>query len=156
SFLAVSHLHLVFRWVLELKGPPRTQYEGQKFQLLFTFGSRYPYEPPQVMFTGENIPVNPLVYNNGNIRMSSLTEHWIPGLTVRSWCYCIIGILYTSNLKMTRVSSTGTFSSYKQAHTQYTGSFQYYGNEWTSLEKRRFGSVTLQQAKKTPDLTKGM
>ncbi|XP_026993058.2 ubiquitin-conjugating enzyme E2 W-like isoform X5 [Tachysurus fulvidraco] len=86
-------------WVIELKGPPRTWLEGQKFQLLFTFGSRYPYEPPQVMFTGENILSSSLVYNNGHIRLSSLTEHWTPGLTVRSWCYCIIGILYTGNLK---------------------------------------------------------
>ncbi|GAA6065918.1 ubiquitin-conjugating enzyme E2 W-like, partial [Tachysurus ichikawai] len=99
SFLAVSHLHLVFRWVIELKGPSRSLVEDQNFQLLFTFGSRYPYEPPQVMFTGENIPANPLVSNNGHIRLSNLTEHWTPGLTVRSWCFSIIGILYTGNLK---------------------------------------------------------
>ncbi|KAK2836814.1 hypothetical protein Q7C36_014683 [Tachysurus vachellii] len=54
----------ITEWVIELKGPPRTWYEGQKFQLLFTFGSRYPYEPPQVMFTGENIPANPLHYRH--------------------------------------------------------------------------------------------
>ncbi|XP_060721853.1 ubiquitin-conjugating enzyme E2 W-like [Tachysurus vachellii] len=89
----------ITEWVIELKGPPRTLYEGQRFQLLFTFSSRYPYEPPQVMFTGENIPVNPLVYNNGHIRLSNLAEHWSPVLTVRSWCFSIISILCIGNVK---------------------------------------------------------
>ncbi|XP_060721865.1 ubiquitin-conjugating enzyme E2 W-like [Tachysurus vachellii] len=81
-------------WVIELKGPPRTQYEGQKFQLLFTFSSRFPFEPPQVMFTGENIPVNLFVDSNGHIRLSSLTvREWVPALTVRSVCLVIISIL---------------------------------------------------------------
>ncbi|KAK2868173.1 hypothetical protein Q7C36_000044 [Tachysurus vachellii] len=57
----------ITEWVIELKGLPRTLYEGQKFQLLFTFSSRFPFEPPQVMFTGENIPVNPFVDSNGHI-----------------------------------------------------------------------------------------
>ncbi|XP_047662578.1 ubiquitin-conjugating enzyme E2 W-like isoform X2 [Tachysurus fulvidraco] len=71
-------------WVIELKGSPRTQYEGQKFQLLFTFSSQFPFEPPQVMFTGENIPAVPFVDSNGHIRLSSLTVmEWTPVLTVR-------------------------------------------------------------------------
>ncbi|XP_047662579.1 ubiquitin-conjugating enzyme E2 W-like isoform X3 [Tachysurus fulvidraco] len=140
-------------WVIELKGSPRTQYEGQKFQLLFTFSSQFPFEPPQVMFTGENIPAVPFVDSNGHIRLSSLTVmEWTPVLTVRVVHPTIPQRRESGGVggsTMTRVSSTGTFSSYNQAHTQYTGSFQSYRNEWTSLEKRRFGTVTLQQAKKT-------
>ncbi|XP_060721880.1 ubiquitin-conjugating enzyme E2 W-like [Tachysurus vachellii] len=84
----------ITEWVIELKGLPRTLYEGQKFQLLFTFSSRFPFEPPQVMFTGENIPVNPFVDSNGQVRLSRLTvSEWAPALTVRSVCLVIISIL---------------------------------------------------------------
>ncbi|XP_060721830.1 ubiquitin-conjugating enzyme E2 W-like [Tachysurus vachellii] len=84
----------ITEWVIELKGLPRTLYEGQKFQLLFTFSSRFPFEPPQVMFTGENIPVHPFVDSNGHIRLSSLTvREWTPALTVRSVCLSIISML---------------------------------------------------------------
>ncbi|KAK2831881.1 hypothetical protein Q7C36_016967 [Tachysurus vachellii] len=64
----------ITEWFIELKGPPRTLYEGQKFQLLFTFSSRFPFEPPQVMFTGENIPVHPFVDSNGQHTMHLESE----------------------------------------------------------------------------------
>ncbi|KAK2859929.1 hypothetical protein Q7C36_004095 [Tachysurus vachellii] len=67
---------------------------GQKFQLLFMFSSQFPFEPPQVMFTGENIPVHPFVNSNGQVRLSHLTvREWTPVLTVRSMCFVIISIL---------------------------------------------------------------
>ncbi|XP_060742362.1 ubiquitin-conjugating enzyme E2 W-like [Tachysurus vachellii] len=89
----------ITEWLIDLEGAPLTMYEGQKFQLLFTFSSRYPYEPPQVMFTGKNIPIHSYVDSNGHIRLSNLTEHWIPALTVRSWCFSIISMLCIASVK---------------------------------------------------------
>uniref|UniRef100_A0A673JP56 Ubiquitin-conjugating enzyme E2W (putative) n=1 Tax=Sinocyclocheilus rhinocerous TaxID=307959 RepID=A0A673JP56_9TELE len=83
-------------WLIDMEGAPGTLYEGEKFQLLFKFSSRYPFDSPQVMFTGENIPVHPHVYSNGHICLSILTEDWSPALSVQSVCLSIISML--SNL----------------------------------------------------------
>lgn len=76
-----------------MEGAPGTLYEGEKFQLLFKFSSRYPFDSPQVMFTGDNIPVHPHVYSNGHICLSILTEDWSPALSVQSVCLSIISML---------------------------------------------------------------
>lgn len=35
-----------------MEGAPGTLYEGEKFQLLFKFSSRYPFDSPQVSTSG--------------------------------------------------------------------------------------------------------
>ncbi|RLW13237.1 hypothetical protein DV515_00000336 [Chloebia gouldiae] len=84
---------LFLRWIVDMEGAPGTLYEGEKFQLLFKFSSRYPFDSPQVMFTGDNIPVHPHVYSNGHICLSILTEDWSPALSVQSVCLSIISML---------------------------------------------------------------
>ncbi|XP_060077140.1 probable ubiquitin-conjugating enzyme E2 W-A [Ylistrum balloti] len=34
-------------WTVDLEGAPESIYEGEKFQLMFKFGARYPFESPQ-------------------------------------------------------------------------------------------------------------
>uniref|UniRef100_A0A8D0HAS8 UBC core domain-containing protein n=1 Tax=Sphenodon punctatus TaxID=8508 RepID=A0A8D0HAS8_SPHPU len=55
---------------LNEKSAPGTLYEGEKFQLLFKFSSRYPFDSPQVMFTD-----------------------WSPALSVQSVCLRINSML---------------------------------------------------------------
>lgn len=38
----------ILRWIVDMEGAPGTLYEGEKFQLLFKFSSRYPFDSPQV------------------------------------------------------------------------------------------------------------
>lgn len=38
----------ICRWIVDLDGAPGTLFEGEKFQLAFKFGSRYPFDSPQV------------------------------------------------------------------------------------------------------------
>uniref|UniRef100_A0A803TPM8 N-terminal E2 ubiquitin-conjugating enzyme n=1 Tax=Anolis carolinensis TaxID=28377 RepID=A0A803TPM8_ANOCA len=83
----------ITQWIVDMEGAPGTLYEGEKFQLLFKFSSRYPFDSPQVIFTGENIPVHPHVYSNGHICLSILTEDWSPALSVQSVCLSIISML---------------------------------------------------------------
>lgn len=113
-----------------MEGAPGTLYEGEKFQLLFKFSSRYPFDSPQVnlgsnrvhsvfcslplvpfiltpalcaiqvMFTGENIPVHPHVYSNGHICLSILTEDWSPALSVQSVCLSIVSMLSSCKEKV--------------------------------------------------------
>ncbi|CDQ95592.1 unnamed protein product [Oncorhynchus mykiss] len=83
-----------------MEGATGTLYEGEKFQLLFKFSSRYPFDSPQVMFMGENIPVHPHVYSNGHICLSILTEDWSPALSVQSVCLSIISMLSSCKEKV--------------------------------------------------------
>lgn len=69
-----------------MEGAPGTLYEGEKFQLLFKFSPRYPFDSPEVTFIGNNIPVHPHVYSNGHICLSILTDDWSPALSVQSVC----------------------------------------------------------------------
>ncbi|GFN79088.1 ubiquitin-conjugating enzyme e2 w [Plakobranchus ocellatus] len=85
--------------IVDIEGAPDTLYERERFQLEFKFTNRYPFLPPQVMFIGPNIPVNPHVYSNGHICMSTLSEDWEPFLTISTVCLSIISMLFSCKEK---------------------------------------------------------
>nr|XP_012590820.1 ubiquitin-conjugating enzyme E2 W isoform X2 [Microcebus murinus] len=39
----------ITQWIVDMEGAPGTLYEGEKFQLLFKFSSRYPFDSPQML-----------------------------------------------------------------------------------------------------------
>jgi len=80
-------------WTVVVDGATSTLYEGEKFTLQFRFDESYPFSSPEVMFTGENIPVHPHVYSNGHICLSILTDDWTPALSVQSVCLSILSML---------------------------------------------------------------
>lgn len=55
SFLASSDVHFLSRWFIDMEGAPGTLYEGEKFQLLFKFSSRYPFDSPQVNLRSNSV-----------------------------------------------------------------------------------------------------
>ncbi|XP_003241067.1 ubiquitin-conjugating enzyme E2 W-like [Acyrthosiphon pisum] len=80
-------------WIINIRGAEGTLYDGEQFQLQFKFNPRYPFESPEVTFVGQNIPVNPHVYSNGHICLSTLNIDWSPVLTVQSVCLSVISML---------------------------------------------------------------
>lgn len=78
---------------MEVSGADGTLYAGEVFKLLFKFNNRYPFESPQVMFIGQNIPLHPHIYSNGHICLSILTTDWSPALSVESVCISIVSML---------------------------------------------------------------
>jgi ubiquitin-conjugating enzyme E2 W len=81
------------QWIVDLVGASGTLYDGERFQLMFKFTSKYPFDSPEVTFIGQNIPVHPHVYSNGHICLSILTEDWSPALSVQSVCLSIVSML---------------------------------------------------------------
>jgi len=86
-------------WNVKINGAEGTLYEGETFNLLLKFGSNYPFEPPEVTFTGE-APVHPHIYSNGHICLSILTEDWSPALSVHAVCLSILSMLSSCTEKV--------------------------------------------------------
>jgi len=93
-------------WTVDVTGASGTLYEGETFKLQFKFGSRYPFDSPEVVFVAPNIPVHPHVYSNGHICLSILTEDWSPALSVQSVCLSIVSMLSSCKDKKRPVDNT--------------------------------------------------
>uniref|UniRef100_A0A1I7YRM2 N-terminal E2 ubiquitin-conjugating enzyme n=1 Tax=Steinernema glaseri TaxID=37863 RepID=A0A1I7YRM2_9BILA len=83
----------LFVWTVEVEGAENTLYAGERFQLQFSFSDQYPFSSPQVVFTGDNIPVHPHIYSNGHICLSILSDDWTPALSVQAVCLSIVSML---------------------------------------------------------------
>ncbi|CAO1327448.1 unnamed protein product [Diamesa serratosioi] len=81
------------QWLIEIMGAEDTLFAAETFTLEFKFNNKYPFDSPQVQFTGDNIPEHPHVYSNGHICLSILTDDWSPALSVQSVCLSITSML---------------------------------------------------------------
>ncbi|XP_028406367.1 ubiquitin-conjugating enzyme E2 W-like [Dendronephthya gigantea] len=80
-------------WIVNLQGAAGTLYEGETFKLQFKFPAKYPFDSPQVIFVGSEIPIHPHIYSNGHICLSILTDDWSPALSVQSVCLSVLSML---------------------------------------------------------------
>uniref|UniRef100_A0A7S2UDQ9 UBC core domain-containing protein n=1 Tax=Attheya septentrionalis TaxID=420275 RepID=A0A7S2UDQ9_9STRA len=80
-------------WMVQMKGPEGTLYEGEVFRLRIRFPPNYPTEPPSVFFLPPHIPQHEHVYTNGDICLSLLGADWRPTMTAQSIAMSILSIL---------------------------------------------------------------
>ncbi|KAL5341135.1 ubiquitin-conjugating enzyme/RWD-like protein [Aspergillus crustosus] len=115
-------------------------YQNETYRLKFTFGSKYPIEPPEVQFieckptstqpqpqaqsqqssppqepdTKRPIPIHPHIYSNGIICLDLLSSAgWSPVQTVESVCMSIQSML-TANSRNERPPGDSDFVSYNK------------------------------------------
>ncbi|KAJ5826344.1 ubiquitin conjugating enzyme [Penicillium riverlandense] len=111
-------------------------YQNQTYRLKFTFGQKYPIEPPEVQFitatttstptapsepnpntehnTPRSIPMHPHIYSNGIICLDLLSSAgWSPVQTVESVCMSIQSML-TANTKNERPPGDAEFVNYNR------------------------------------------
>ncbi|KAJ0424929.1 ubiquitin-conjugating enzyme/RWD-like protein [Aspergillus carlsbadensis] len=100
-------------------------YRDETYRLKFTFGSRYPIEPPEVQFievqatesaptSKRPIPIHPHIYSNGIICLDLLgSAGWSPVQKVESICMSIQSML-TANHKNERPPGDSDFVTYNR------------------------------------------
>jgi len=64
-------------------GPPKTPYEGGKFELLITMPNEYPFKPPQITFKTKIWHPN-VSSLTGAICLDILKDNWSPVQTIKS------------------------------------------------------------------------
>jgi len=82
----------IFRWNVEIQGPPGTPLEGGTYTLLVTFPSSYPISPP--IFKFETRIFHPNITPSGNFFLSS---QWAPGTSMAKVFLSIIALLSVPN-----------------------------------------------------------
>eukprot|EP00124_Ichthyophonus_hoferi_P003387 Ihof_evm9s290 gene=Ihof_evmTU9s290 len=86
-------------WLIDIEGAADTIYAGDLYTLQIKFGSKYPFESPEVVFVGKSIPIHPHIYSNGHICLNILYQHWSPALSVQSICLSILSMLSSNDEK---------------------------------------------------------
>jgi len=82
----------IFRWNVEIQGPPDSPFEGGTYTLLVTFPSSYPIGPPRLKF--ETRIFHPNIIQTGNLFLSS---QWAPGISMAEVLLNIIALLSHPN-----------------------------------------------------------
>ena len=70
----------LFRWHVEVQGPPDSPFEGGNFTLLFAFPSTYPFKPPKVKF--ETRIFHPNINHSGDMCLDTLSTQWVPSISM--------------------------------------------------------------------------
>eukprot|EP00051_Salpingoeca_urceolata_P010653 m.130673 g.130673 ORF g.130673 m.130673 type:complete len:159 (+) comp16798_c1_seq4:129-605(+) len=85
-------------WTVQLSGAPGSIYEGEVFTLQISFVGKYPFESPEVLFSGRS-PEHPHIYENGHICLSILSRDWSPALTTPTVCNSILSMMSSCKVK---------------------------------------------------------
>lgn len=82
-------------WVVSIKGPVDTPYEGGTFYLTVNIPPEYPFSPPKIKFNTKIY--HPNINGIGEICLDTLKGSWAPSLTIQKTLLSIISLLSSPN-----------------------------------------------------------
>jgi len=85
----------IFRWYVEIQGPPDSPFEGGTYTLLVTFPSSYPFKPPRVKF--ETRIFHPNINQAGDICLDTISSQWAPSISMAQVFMSIVALLSDPN-----------------------------------------------------------
>ena len=85
----------ISKWKVIMLGPGESEYEGGVFVLNVTFGSKYPFNAPDVKF--DTKMYHPNVGSSGSICLDILKDKWSPVLTFHKVYLSIQSLLTDPN-----------------------------------------------------------
>lgn len=85
----------IYNWIVELKGPSETFFEGLRFQVSIQFPLEYPDRPPVVRFVNECF--HPNVGMEGKICLDILKSNWNKNLSAKAILLFIVSLLGNPN-----------------------------------------------------------
>jgi len=85
----------IFRWYVEIQGPPDSPFEGGTYTLLVIFPSSYPFKAPRVKF--ETRVLHPNINQAGDICLDTISSQWAPGISITQVLLSIIALLSDPN-----------------------------------------------------------
>jgi ubiquitin-conjugating enzyme E2 D/E len=94
-FIITPQEYKITTWDGCIFGPKDTPYEGGKFNIIITFPSDYPYNPPLILFKTKIY--HPNINENGAICLDILKDEWSPILTVSKIMYSLSSLLSEPN-----------------------------------------------------------
>lgn len=86
---------IINTWEGYINGPIDTPYEGGKFNIIISFPSDYPYNPPLILFKTKIY--HPNINENGAICIDILKNEWSPILTISKIMYSLSSLLSEPN-----------------------------------------------------------
>ena len=85
----------VFVWRATIIGPHDSPYEGGIFNLRIDFPDKYPFKPPNIVFTTKIFHCN--INSVGSICLDILKEQWSPVLTISKVLLSICSLMDDPN-----------------------------------------------------------
>jgi len=85
----------LFRWKVQVQGPPDSPFEGSTFTLLVVFPKTYPFKPPKVKF--ETRIFHPNINQSGDICLDTLSSQWVPSISMAQVMLSITLLLSNPN-----------------------------------------------------------
>ena len=120
----------IYDWQIQIKGPPKSVYEGGYFWMNITFSADHPFKPPLVLFKTKIY--HPNINEGGNVCLDILKDKWSPVFSVSKIIIAIQSLLFDPN------PDDPLMSDIADQFIVDIESYNKQARKWTSLYAKKF------------------